>query len=152
MGYYNIIKEYTLEELNEICKNDAKTNFINKYCVNIKGCIYHELGHIIIFILDLNNDQDLYSIIKKLSNNFIDIEEKVCIYAYDYYKSHNDIAEILAEIFSMYMYNPNANDLVYMVGKYIEKKYNEFKNQKYVFNEKYKKHLIRAKRFSKIKQ
>ncbi len=149
IGYSNLIKEYDLDTINEVYKMDSLDGWSPKHCMDIKESIYHEIGHILFFILDLDKDYRFYRIMQKYSNDFTLIKEKISEYAYVSYNK-GIFSEVVAEAFAEYIYCPNSNNLVYYIGKYIEYKYNLEKDNIYNYNYKYKKHLNRCQRLKTI--
>lgn len=89
------------------------------YCSSIKECVYHEAGHILDRLLNLNK-----SVAFKKNINILMKENK---YNYPAYALSSE-REFIAECFAKYMTNPNYNEAVNTIGSIIDYLYD------YVFN------------------
>lgn len=128
-----------IDELNSSSEYNAQFGYHPKHCTTFKGYIFHEIGHILDFILDFYHDKKLFELIEQKSNNFTSIGEKISEYATFGYR------EIIAEAFAEYMICPDSNELVHSIGEYIDKKYKKFENSKiFNINQKFSAHLVRA--------
>ena len=140
IAYGNQLFGKDINELNSQASENAELGYHPKHCSNFKSAIYHEIGHVLEFILDLSTDQKLYEIIKEKSDNFKSIYTKISEYSL-----HSGLSDIIAEAFAEYMICQDSNDLISAIGTYIDKKYKCFSdNRIFKINQKYWIHLIRA--------
>lgn len=137
IGYGEEVMLENIGTLNNIAYGDSIDNMLPRDCTTFKAYIYHEIGHVLDYVLELRNDQDLYDIVKDKTNNFDKdiISEKVS----GYYEKEPYYDEIIADSFSAYMINPYSNDLISSIGIYIDNKYNRFENSRiFRVNDRYR--------------
>ena len=141
ISYGNIIVGKNLDYLDERVKQAQKQGNRPEHCSNFKSIIYHEFGHVLSFILNLDKDRGLYELIKEKSDNFGEIRTMISFF----YPTHNVFDEIIAEAFAEYIMCSNPNELVSSIGNYIDEKYRRFeKTGIFNINEKYRLHLVRG--------
>lgn len=106
---------------------------INEYNFNRK-IIFHEFGHLLDNFLHISSDKDFLELIKDY-----DIKNDIFVYSCD------DICELVAEAFALYnmsiLNKQDSSNIINLIGKFIDKKYNEFVNNNwykdYNFNLRY---------------
>ncbi len=137
LSYSKNLVGKTLKEVDEVTCNDAKRGLHPQSCTTFKSSVYHEIGHIFDFILRLRKDPNFLKI----------IHEK-----YPYESMYTEFSrysitleEFIAEVFAEYMMNPNSDEFVNKVGKYIDRKYEILKGMGiFNINEIYWRHIRRA--------
>lgn len=140
IAYSDLLRNKDINELNNQAKSNAEFGFHPRHCTSFKCSIYHEIGHILDFILNLSKDKQLYELIKEKSNNFMSIHTQISEYAL-----YGGLTDIIAEAFAEYIACPNANELIASIGTYIDKKYKLFEDSKvFKINQKFIAHLIKA--------
>lgn len=138
LAYGNLLIEKNIEELNLEAKYNSDTGYHPKHCNTFKSVIYHEIGHVLDFILNLSKDKKLYALIKEKSDGFQTIHTKISLYALQ-----PKLEDIIAEAFAEYMVCSNANDLINSIGDYILRKYKDFEQSKiFMINNKFSNHLV----------
>lgn len=129
-----------INELNSQAQSNAEIEFHPKHCILFKCSVYHEIAHLLDFILNLSRDPKLYELIKEKSDNFSNIDTKISEYALN-----GKYSDIIAEAFAEYMVCPESNDLISSIGTYINKKYKLFEDSKlFKINQKFFTHFIKA--------
>lgn len=112
--------------VNEKCKYYTALSRIQKgynlgwnYSRTIKDALYHEIGHIFSIIFRLTSIEDIRRLLEKNAN-----DKSLSTYA------KTNMEEMVAEIFSIYSYNPFQSELVYSIGFSIDNLYRTFENTK----------------------
>ena len=102
-----------------VIKKQLKTDYMDGWSCskNIKGAVYHEIGHVFTRLFKLTNNTKMIEFIKNNINNS-NLSE--------YSKINPE--EMIAEAFSKYSYDPRYNEMVYIIGTIIEEYYAKFEN------------------------
>ena len=146
IAYGNKMLNTSKKELDDMTIKSSSNGFHPPHFNTFKSFVYHELGHVLTFVLELNNDFEFFNNIRKLSNNFKNIDSMISKYA----NYGEDIYELIAEAFSEYLVSPNTNSLINYIGKQIDKKYETYHNTCiFNVNNKFKNHKIRQKKLQK---
>ncbi len=131
------------EDLNLQLEESAKNGYHPKHYTTVKSHIYHEIGHILDYILNLSLDKKLTSLIFKHSEGGKSISSKISKYVL---KSESGMRDLITEAFSEYITCPDANDLIHIIGTYIDKKYYSFENSDiFRTNQKFSQYYIDEK-------
>lgn len=141
LAYGDCLKSRSLDELNFEAQSNAIVGFHPKDCTDFKSKIFHEMGHILDFVLDITKDNKFYDLIEEKSNGFKNIASDISLYA-----MQANLSDILAETFAEYMINPSYNELISQIGKFVDEKYEKCLDSKALFlvNQRL------SKRFSKV--
>lgn len=91
-----------------------------KGCASVDSIIYHEIGHLLDFLCDVSEDDQLLAEYNGLSKS--EIKSKLSGYA------ATSIAEFIADGFSEYMSSPNPRDLSKHVVATIDRCYQKLDN------------------------
>lgn len=144
ISYGNIIVGKNLDYLDERVEQAQKQGNRPEHCSNFRSMIYHEFGHVLALILNLDKDRGLYELIKEKSGDFREISTMIP-FLYSAYSVRNTFDETIAEAFAEYIMCSNPNELVSSIGNYIDEKYRRFeKTGIFNINEKYRLHLVRG--------
>lgn len=139
ISYGKPIRTWTLEELKEEIEENIEDGFFTINCRGMEGCLFHEVGHILTKLLNLDTDIRLIKMLKEYLKDEETIEKQISIYA------ANDFYECVAEIFCEYNMSDNPSECIREIGKYIDKKYKEMENSSiFDINHQFSDHIVRA--------
>lgn len=138
-GFYSITDNHELTSYYELPNKIDKTfadyfsivlfEGINNY--DGRKVIFHEFGHLLDNFLHISNDAEFLELVKN---------KNICELVSPYACVSKE--ELVAEVFSEYIIGDRDNDFINIIGKFIDKKYEEFVNYNlnndiYKFNLKY---------------
>ena len=147
ISYGKFILDNDINSLQNNFKAWSTHNFSPKHCNNIQSMIYHEMGHVLTFILNLRDDKKLKAIIDKYTIYKEYIPLMLSTYA------TTDEEELIADAFAEYMMCSKSNRLVNAIGTYIDNKYKKFeKSSAFRINNKYGNNLFTEKEIRKAKE
>ena len=136
IAYNDILMGKDIAELNLKAKVNADFGFHPKHCTKFQCNIYHEVGHILDFILNLKHDEKLFRIIEEHGSDYFNIVKNISEYAVE-----GGIGDIIAEAFAEYIVCPDSNNLINSIGSYIDYKYKLFEDSKvFKINNKFNKY------------
>lgn len=138
-GFYSITDNHELTSYYELPNKIDKTfadyfsivlfEGINNY--DGRKVIFHEFGHLLDNFLHISNDAEFLELVKN---------KNICELVSPYACVNKE--ELVAEVFSEYIIGDRDNDFINIIGRFIDKKYEEFVNYNlnndiYKFNLKY---------------
>ena len=135
IAYSNLIVNKDVKRINFEAIIGSMMGIYHQHCKSIKNFVYHEIGHVLDFILDFSGDKNLEKIVRNINgSNFNNLGKKVSSYA------TNSIADLIAESFAEYFVCPDSNELIKAIGEYIDQKYKIFENSTiFMINQKFSK-------------
>lgn len=148
VGYGGKISNKSLKTINKRLKKQAEKMYHPKHCRSIEFMLYHEIGHILEQILNLAQDRYLRYLIASKTEGFskMYVVGQISQYALE------SIEELIADAFAEYMMYPRSNELIYIIGRYIELKYQKYEDKKiFEINHKYGSNLIKSSDVSKLR-
>ncbi|MBQ9369546.1 MAG: hypothetical protein IJU10_00555 [Clostridia bacterium] len=95
--------------------NDMKNGSSPQGCDKPISVVYHEIGHLLDYLLSINEDPAFMNYYESFSKD--EIRRNVSYYA------ATNAREFFAEAFAEYMCNPSPRKVARQIGEYIEKKY-----------------------------
>lgn len=114
-----IIDKSKYSEIEEAIKISVSDGYNPPSVNSIKDFIYHEVGHILDFVLSIRT-----IISRMFKDNCTEIAKKISGYAARQQTEEGKIAEIIAEAFAEYTINPETtNEIIRMIGETIDKEY-----------------------------
>ena len=92
-----------------------------KGCNSVKSVIDHEIGHLLDYSLDLNNNRQL----QKYINSFSVAEMSKNLSLYSTMGGQISVQEVIAEAYSEYCNNPSPRPIAKTIGGFIEDRYKD---------------------------
>ena len=92
-----------------------RSGFHPKYCSGPESVVYHEIGHLLDYMLEINESAEFNSFYKNCSNE--DIIRGLSEYG------ASSTREMIAEAFSEYMCSPHPRGIAKYIGELIDEKY-----------------------------
>jgi hypothetical protein len=119
---FNVAYTKSAKELTNNMLEDLREGYAPKGCGTIKSLFDHEFGHVIDYILGFEyDDQEFTKIFRKYDMK----QKKSGLSEY----ASTDKKEFIAEAWAEYCNNPKPREIAEEVGKYIEKRYKEWKQK-----------------------
>jgi len=107
----NPLHDVPLKTINEHIAYETLNHFHPEHVTTLRECLWHEIGHLIDFILNISSKQ-----------TFLDLLETIPIAEISRYATRNE-QEALAEAFAEYHATKKPTKAVYQIASYVLKEY-----------------------------